>query len=176
MKHHDLIDAIDELGAEMVFHLRHHGELHQLRRVVHHRLNFGTAEIAGHDDHGVFEVHRAALAIGHTAIVKHLQQHVEYVRMRLFYLVKQQHAIGLAAHLLGELPTLVEAHIAGRRADQASHRMLLHVFAHVDTNQSGVTVKQKLRKRLGQLRFSDPGWAEKQERTVRLVRVSEARP
>jgi len=72
MKHHDFVNAIDELGTKVIFHFRHHGELDQLRRVFHHRLNLGTTEVAGHDDYGVFKVHRAALPVGHAAIVKHL--------------------------------------------------------------------------------------------------------
>jgi hypothetical protein len=41
------------------------------------------AQVAGHHDHGVLEVHRAALAVGQAAIVQHLQQHVEHVRVGL---------------------------------------------------------------------------------------------
>ena len=38
------------------------------------------------------------LAVGHAAVVEHLQQHVEHVRMRLLDFVEQDHAVGLAAH------------------------------------------------------------------------------
>ena len=48
--------------------------------------------------HRVLEVDRAALPVGHAAVVEHLQQHVEHVRMRLLDLVEQDHRVGLAAH------------------------------------------------------------------------------
>ena len=86
------------------------GHLHDLVR----------AEVAGHHDHGVLEVHRAALAVGQAAVVEHLQQHVEHVRVRLLDLVEQQHAVGLAAHRLGQVAALVVADVARRRADQAA--------------------------------------------------------
>ena len=57
--------------------------------------------------------------VGDTAVVQHLQQHVEHIRMGLFDLVEQHHAVRLAAHGLGELAALLIAHISRRRADQA---------------------------------------------------------
>src|SRR5690242_21959197 len=38
--------------------------------------------------------------------------------------------LGTAAHRFGELPALFVADVARRRADQARHRVLLHVLAH----------------------------------------------
>ncbi len=40
------------------------------------------AEVAGHDDHGVAEVHGAALAVGEAPVVEQLQQDVENVLVR----------------------------------------------------------------------------------------------
>ena len=39
-----------------------------------------TAEVRGHDDNGVLEVDRAALGIGHAAVVEDLKQDVEDIR------------------------------------------------------------------------------------------------
>jgi hypothetical protein len=50
-----------------------------------------AAEVRGHDDERVAEVDRAALAVGQPAVVEHLQQHVEHVRVRLLDLVEQDH-------------------------------------------------------------------------------------
>src|SRR5205814_6901798 len=61
---------------------------------------------------------RTALTIGQAAVVKHLQQHVEHIKMRLFDLVEQHDLIGPAPHRLGERAALVIADIARRRADQ----------------------------------------------------------
>jgi hypothetical protein len=47
------------------------------------------ADVAGHDDDGVLEVDRAALAVGQAAVVEQLEQHVEDVRVRLLDLVER---------------------------------------------------------------------------------------
>ena len=54
------------------------------------------------------------------AVVEHLQQHVEHVGVRLLDLVEQDHAVGLAAHRLGQVAALLVADVARRRADQAA--------------------------------------------------------
>ena len=132
-------------------------------------------EVRGHHDHRVLEVHGAALAVGHAAVVEHLQQHVEHVRMRLLDLVEQDHAIRLATHGLGQIAALLVADVARRRADQARDRVLLHELAHVDADQVIFGVEQERRQRLAQLGLADAGRAEEQERTVRPVRVRQTR-
>ena len=78
------------------------------------------AEIRRHDDERVLEIDRAALAVGQAAVVEHLQQHVEHVRMRLLDLVEQHDLIGPAADGFGQRAAFLIADIAGRRADQAA--------------------------------------------------------
>ena len=92
-------------------------------------------------------------------VVQHLQQDVEHVRVRLLDLVEQDHGVGLAAHLLGELPALLVAHVARRRADQPRDRELLHVLGHVDADQRVLVVEQELRQRPGQLGLAHARWA-----------------
>ena len=97
---------------------------------VHHGLLLGVgvhvlvheelrAEVGGHDQDRVLEVHGPALAIGQAAIVEHLQQHVEDLRIGLLDLVEQHHGIRAAAHGLGQLAALLVAHVARSRTDQA---------------------------------------------------------
>ena len=62
-----------------------------VRVLPHHGLDQMRADVARHHDHRVLEIHRAALAVGQAAIVEHLQQHVEDVRVGFFHLVEQQH-------------------------------------------------------------------------------------
>src|SRR3546814_14808932 len=68
MEHDDVVEAVDELRAEVRLHHAHH-------RGLHLRIGFGgivavelldhlRAEVGGHHDHGVAEIHRAALAVG----------------------------------------------------------------------------------------------------------------
>ena len=129
------------------------------------------AEIGGHDDQRVAEIDGAALAVGQAAVVEHLQQHVEHVRMRLLDLVEQHDLIGPPPHRLGERAALVVADIARRRADQARDRVLLHVLRHVDADERRLVVEQEFRQRLGQLGLADAGRAKEHERADRPVRI-----
>ena len=62
--------------------------------------------------------------------------------MRLFDFVEQNDAVGPSAHGLGELAAFVIAHVAGRRADEPRHRVLFHVFRHVDSDHGVLVVEQ----------------------------------
>src|SRR3712207_8467602 len=53
--------------------------------------------------------------------------------------------------LFRSLPAGLVADVAGRRADQPGHRVLLGVLAHVDADHGPLVVEQELRQRLGQL-------------------------
>ena len=132
------------------------------------------AEVRGEDQDRVAEVDGAALAVGQAAVVEHLQQDVEHLRVRLLDLVEQHHDVRPAAHGLGELATLLVADVAGRRADQASDAVLLAVLAHVDAHHRVLVVEQEVGERLGQLGLADAGRAEEQERSGRPVRVGDA--
>ena len=94
--------------------------------------------------------------------------------MGLFDLVEQHDAVRLAAHGLGELAAFVIADVSGRRADQARHGELLHVFGHIDADEVLLIVKQRLCQRLGELGLADARRAEEQERAERAVRVLNA--
>ncbi len=151
VEHDDLVDAVDELGPELRLHLRQDRGLDEAGIVALHLLDHVRAEVGGHHDHGVLEIHGAALAVGHAAVVEHLQEHVEHVGVSLFDLVEQDHAVGLSAHRLGEVPAFLVADVAGRRADQARDRMLLHEFGHVDADEVILRIEQESRERLAQL-------------------------
>ena len=94
--------------------------------------------------------------------------------MRLFHLVQKDHAVGLAAHGLGELSAFLIAHISRRCADQAADGELLHVLAHVDADHVLLVVKQALRQRLGQLRLAYARGAQEQEGTDGAVFIRNA--
>src|SRR5207253_7351619 len=123
----DLVDAVQELGTE--------GSLESLHRLGAalglfavalglgvtpawgEEADVGAAElrrgdVAGHDDDGVLEVHRATLTIGQATVVEDLQQCVEDLGMRLLDFIEQDDAVWAAADLLGELTTLVIADVA----------------------------------------------------------------
>jgi hypothetical protein len=120
----------------------------------------------------VLEVGFATVGIGEDAAIHHLQQDVEDVRMRLLHLVQQQHAVRRLDDLLGEQAALVETDIARGRADQAAHRMRLHVLGHVEADQLDAQLQREL---LGHLGLAHASRAGEQEVADRLVRVGQAR-
>ena len=123
----------------------------------------------------VLEVHHATLAVGEASVIEHLQQDVEHVGMGLLHLIEQHHAVGVAAHGLGQLAALVVAHVSRRRSDQALHGELLHVLGHVDAHHGLLGIEQVLGQRLGQLGLAHAGGAEEQERADGTVRVGKSR-
>ena len=89
--------------------------------------------------------------------------------MSLLDLVQQQHAVGLATHLLGELAALVIAHITRRRTHQACHGMAFPVLGHVDAQQRTFIAIDGLGQRLGELGLAHPGRAQEQEGSHRFA-------
>ena len=116
---------------------------------------------------GVLEAHGATLAVGQAPVVEDLEQDVEDVRVRLLDLVEQDHLVRPAADGLGQLAALLVADVAGRRADEAADRVLLHVLAHVDAGQGLLVVEQELGERPRGLGLADAGGAQEDERADR---------
>jgi len=67
---------------------------------------------------------------------------------------------------------LVKAHVAGRRADQAAHRVALHVFGHIKARQLDAQDEGQL---LGGLGLADAGGAAEQKGADRLVGLAQPR-
>ena len=136
---------------------------HLLEGTVRHLLDQLTAEVGGHDQHGVSEVDRAPLAIGEPPVVEDLEQDVEHVRVRLLDLVEQHDRIGPPPHRFRQLPAFVIADVARRSAKHSSDGVLLLVLGHVEPDQGLLVVEQELGQRARELGLSDPGRAEKDE-------------
>jgi hypothetical protein len=96
----------------------------------------GGARIGRHDQDDVAEIDLLAVVVGQLPVVHDLQEDVEEVRMGLLDLVQQQHAVGILVDAVGQQAALVEADIAGRRADQPRDRVALHIFRHVEAQIS----------------------------------------
>ena len=105
------------------------------------------------------------------AVIEHLQQRVEDVRMSLFDLVEQHHGERLAAHLFGELAAFLVADVSRRRTEESRSRVLLGELGHIHANQRVLIVEQEFGERLGQLGLADAGGAGEDERTGRALRV-----
>ena len=104
MEHHHFVDTVDELRTEVVTHHLHHRLFHLC--VVHLTemlLDKIGAQVGRHDHHGIAEIDGTALTIGQSAVIQHLQQNIEYVRVRFLDFIQQNHRIRPAAHGLREV-------------------------------------------------------------------------
>ena len=135
-------------------------------------LHLGGAGVGGHDQDHVAEIDLLAGMIGQLAVVHHLQQDVEEVRVGLLDFIEQQHAMRMLVDGVGEQAALVEADIAGRRADQARDGVPLHIFGHVEADQLDA---ERGGERLGGFGLADAGGAGEQIVADRLFRLAQAR-
>jgi hypothetical protein len=135
------------------------------------RRHLAAADVRRHDQHDVAEVGLAPVVVGQRGVVHHLQQDVEQVGVGLLDLVEEQHAVRVLVDRVGEQAALIEADVAGRRADQPRHRVLLHVLRHVEAEELDA---QGLGELLGQLGLADAGRPGEQEVAGRLVGVAQA--
>ena len=87
--------------------------------MVHVTLDNIRSGIGGHDKDGVLEVDRTALVISKASIVKHLQQHIEDIRMGLFYLVEKDDRLRLSSHGLCQLTALIVTNVSRRSSDES---------------------------------------------------------
>ena len=117
------------------------------------------------------EINRAPLGITEPAVVQHLQQHIEHIRMGLLHLIKQQQGIGTATHGLRELTAFLVAHIAGRGAEQTGHSVALHELTHVETHHRLLFIKELTRQSLSQLGLAHTGRSHEKEGPHRPARI-----
>ena len=71
-----------------------------------------------------------------------------------------------------EQAALLEADVAGRRADQPRHGVLLHVLAHVEADELVAELHRQL---LGELGLADAGRSGEQEAAGRPIGLARAR-
>ncbi len=108
------------------------------------------------------------MVIGELAVVHHLKEDVEQVRVRLFDLVEQQHRVGMLVDCVRQETALVVTDIARRRADQAADRVALHIFGHVEALERNAHDRGELP---GNLRLADAGRPGEEVVADRLVRI-----
>src|SRR5210317_751758 len=146
MEDNKVVNPVYKFGAEMTADDIHDCVLHRVIVFLTGQfLNELRTEIRRHHDHGVAEVHGAALPICQATIVKDLKQHVEYVRVRLLDLIEQDHRVRPSPHGLRQVTTLLVTNVSRRCADQAGNRMLLHEFGHIESYHRVVGIKQEVR-------------------------------
>ena len=167
----DLVNAIEQFGAEHIAQGREHAVAHLL--VMLGALLFGpirlrrsdelAADVRGHDQNRVVEVHDPPGIVGEPAILQDLQQDVEHIGVGLLDLVEQDNPIGPATHRLGELAPLLVADVPRGRADETRDSVPLHVLRHVNPDHRVFVVEHELGKGLGELRLANTGRAKEDE-------------
>ena len=130
-----------------------------------------SAHVGRHDNHGVAEVDRLALAVGKAALLEHLQQDVEDVGVRLFDLVEQHDRVRMATHSLGKLAALVVTHITRRATNELGNLELAAELRHVKADERVLAAKQILGKRLCKLGLTGTRRAQEDERTAGTTRI-----
>jgi len=108
VEHHDLVDAVDEFGAELRLDLAQHGELDHLVIVARHCWIICEPRFEVIHDHRVLKS-TVRPCRRSSAVVEHLQQHVEHVGVCLLDLVEQDHRVRLAPHGFGQMPAFLVA-------------------------------------------------------------------
>ena len=84
--------------------------------------------------------------------------------MSFFDFVQQNHAVRIAAHGFRQSAAFFISHVTRRCADQASHAVSFHEFAHIDANHVALIIEHEMGQRLAEFCLADTGWAEKHER------------
>jgi hypothetical protein len=83
----DLIHSVQELRPEVTPHLFKHRLLHALVGLALEGATIlqdaVTADVRRHDDDGVLEIHRAAMAVRQAAVVEDLEHDIEYIMVEV---------------------------------------------------------------------------------------------
>ena len=110
--------------------------------------------------------------VGQLAVIHHLQEDVEEIRMCFLDFVEQQHAVRVLVDAISQQAALIEADVARRRADEPRNRMPLHVFRHIEAQQLHTEHARELLRHLG---FADARGAREEIAADRLFGVAKAR-
>jgi hypothetical protein len=89
------------------------------------------------------------------------------------YLVQEDHGVRAAPQGLGELPTLLVAHVTRRRSHQAARGVALHILGHVEPDHGILVIEEVFSQGAGQLGFSYPRGAQEDEAADWPVRILE---
>ena len=185
LEHHDVVDAVEQLGAEQALELAHRTATDLTRgkallaggAKAHARIlrDLAGAHVGRHDDHGVAEIDRLALAIGQAALLQHLQQNVEDIGVRLLDLVEQHDRVRVATNGLGELAALVVTDVTRRATDELGDLELATELGHVEADERVLAAKEVFGERLGELGLARAGGTQEDKAAAGATRILERR-
>ncbi len=181
------IQAVDELGTE--------GALERIVQFLAHLLvgefllggfiAFGLeaqtglfldqvrADVGGHDDDGVAEIHLATLGVGKMTLLHDLQEHVVDLGMGFLHLVEDDDGVGAAAQGFGELTGIIVTDVTGRGTDETRGSVPFHELGHVQLDGGILAAEHELGEGTRQLGLADTGGSEEHERADRALGVLE---
>ena len=185
LEHHDVVDTVEQLGAEQALKFAHRAAADLTRgkalltggaktdaRILR---DLAGAHVGRHDNHGIAEVDRLALAIGQTALLQHLQQDIEDVGVRLLDLVEQHDRVRVTTNGLGKLTALVVAHVTRRATDELGDLKLATELGHVEADERVLAAKEVLGERLGELGLARAGGTQEDKAAAGATRILERR-
>src|SRR5215212_6400547 len=142
----DLVYAVDELGPEMMPHDLHHVLFELLEGLVLSGVGLDPlgSHVRGHNNYRVLEVHGSPLRVGKPAVVEDLQEDVEDVRMGFLDLIQEQDRVRTAPHALGELSSLLVAHVARRSPHKPGDGVALLELTHVNAHHRRLVPEERL--------------------------------
>mmetsp|Transcript_24617 Transcript_24617/g.68636 ORF Transcript_24617/g.68636 Transcript_24617/m.68636 type:complete len:326 (-) Transcript_24617:939-1916(-) len=153
----DLVDTIDELGAELLPHGVVHDVLHDMRFAAQHlRWEFCEdlcTQIGCHHNNDIREIYNIAVRICQPPVIEQLQKQIPDLWMTLLEFVEEQNLVRSPANGLREHAALFVADVARRCTNETGDGMLLSKFGHVDSRHGGFIVKHQLRQSFAQLGF-----------------------
>src|SRR5690606_8358736 len=129
VEHDDIVEPVEELGTERTPRRMLYRRLH----VLFFRLAFGggskpdagaevfqvtNSDVRGHDDDRISEINPTAQAICQDAVIQHLEQNIEHIRVRFLNFVKQYNRIGFPPYLFGKLAAFFVSDVSRRGADE----------------------------------------------------------
>ena len=192
----DGVDAVDELGGELLAHGTQRDALQLAVEfgsfVTHTGLeaevgidlldHLAGAQVAGEEDQAAIEVHRGVVAQAENGPVENAHQQARHGRRGLVDFVEQhQREVALLAGdrvelLLGEHGlSFAVAEIAGRGADELGHLVLHLVLAAIDLEDVLLAAVQDLGQRLNGLGLAGTGGTQQEENPYRPALGSKAR-
>ena len=181
MENDYIINTVDKLGLKEMFDFLHNRILHCLIwffiTVVGNKaklLGSNDALSSGiwcHDDYSIFEVYLSALSVCNVTIIKNLEHYIKYIGWCFFDFIEKNNAVRFSSYFFCKLAAFFVSYISRRRTDHFRHRMLLHVFGHINSDHSVFIAEQCFRKGFGKLCFTYTGRSEEQEWTDRTFRI-----
>src|SRR5258708_23384977 len=102
MENDHFVDTVDKLWTEaLLAQALPYDALYIFLVHAVELMNPGIADVAGHDNHCVLEVHGPSLPICQTTVIKYLQKHVEDLWSGFLNFIKQNDTVGMAPYHLG---------------------------------------------------------------------------